>query len=290
MATNGVLNMRFFDIRSIKSTNTVVLLGKRNTGKSTVAKDILYYHRDVPVGMVICPTEGMNPTYSQFIPSILIHEEYHPRIVDQLMERQRKLKQLIMEQEMKYGYSEEDPRTFLVMDDCGADADSWARSRPIKNLFMNGRHAHVMALICMQYPMGIPPDLRANIDFVFILRENVTKNRRRIWENYAGIFKTFDLFCLVMDQCTEDYEMLVICNNVQSNNLNDCVFWYKARQHPPFRMCMDQLWIEDAKIKQKKQQQYEAARARGEDPEGLTDIGSLTQKKNMPHITVRKVY
>jgi hypothetical protein len=45
-----------------------------------------------------------------------------------------------------------------------------------------------------------------------------------------------------MDQCTENFEGLVICNGVQSNRLEDQVFWYKASDHPPFKMCDDSLW------------------------------------------------
>ena len=42
--------------------------------------------------------------------------------------------------------------------------------------------------------MGIPPVLRSNVDYVFILRENNTGNRRRIYEQYAGVFPNFDVF------------------------------------------------------------------------------------------------
>ena len=79
---------------------------------------------------------------------------------------------------------------------------------------MNGRHWHILFIITMQYPLGIPPNLRTNIDYVFILRENIVSNRKRIYDNYAGMFPTFEVFCQVMDQCTENYECLVINNNV----------------------------------------------------------------------------
>lgn len=283
------LRLKYFDITSIKSTHTVVLLGKRDTGKSTVAKDILFYHRDMPMGTVICPTEPVNPTYSKFIPSIFVHDEYDAAIVDKLMQRQRKVKNLIMEQEAKYSNSDIDSRVFLIMDDCGADADAWAKSKQIRNLFMNGRHSNVLVLITMQYPMGIPPTLRSNIDFVFILRENVMSNRRRIWENYAGIFRTFDLFCEVMDQCTENYEMLVICNNSKSNTLTDSVFWYKAEPHPPFRMCSEQFWEMDAEAKVRQRQAAESAKEKGEDSEGMLDLDRLTRKRNSPTVMVKKM-
>lgn len=57
------------------------------------------------------------------------------------------------------------------------------------------------------------------------------------------MFPTFEMFCQFMDQCTENYECLVICNGVQSNRLEDQVFWYKASDHPPFRMCDQSLWV-----------------------------------------------
>jgi hypothetical protein len=107
---------------------------------------------------------------------------------------------------------------------------------------MNGRHIDMVTLITMQYPLGVPPNLRTNIDFVFILRENNISNRKRIYDNYAGMFPTFDMFCQFMDQCTEKYECLVIANGVQSNKLDDQVFWYKASDHPGFKLCDDSLW------------------------------------------------
>lgn len=101
------------------------------------------------------------------------------------------------------------------------------RDKMMRLLFMNGRHWKIMLIITMQYPLGIPPSLRTNIDYVFILREPYIANRRRIFDNYAGMFPTFESFCQVMDQCTENYECLVINNNAKSNKLQDQVFGTK---------------------------------------------------------------
>jgi hypothetical protein len=109
-------------------------------------------------------------------------------------------------------------------------------------LFMNGRHWKIMLIITMQYPLGIAPALRTNIDYVFILRENYISNRKRIYDNYAGMFPTFESFCTVMDQCTEDYSCLVIDNSSKSNKLTDQVFWYKATGHEPFRLGSNEMW------------------------------------------------
>ena len=90
--------------------------------------------------------------------------------------------------------------------------------------------------------MDLSPDLRANVDYVFVLRENVIQNRERLYKAFFGVFPTFDMFCQVMNACTENYECLVLNNSVRSNKLEDCVFWYKATDHPPFKLGAPEFW------------------------------------------------
>ena len=139
------------------------------------------------------------------------------------------------------GHTNIDPRAFLILDDCLYDA-SWTKDKNVRSLFMNGRHYNETFIITMQYCMGIPPSLRTNVDFVFILRENLINNRKKLYEQYAGMFPSFDIFCQVMDQCTENYECIVIHNNAKSNKLEDQVFWYKASDHEEFRVGAAEYW------------------------------------------------
>lgn len=90
--------------------------------------------------------------------------------------------------------------------------------------------------------MDLPPALRANVDYVFILRENIIQNREKLYKSFFGIFPSFDMFCKVMDACTENYECLVLDNTVKSNKIQDCVFWYKASVRKNFRVGSPQLW------------------------------------------------
>ena len=147
-----------------------------------------------------------------------------------------------------------DPRAFLILDDCLYD-NSWTKDKNVRSLFMNGRHYKILFIITMQYALGIPPNLRTNIDYVFILRENYVSNRKRLYEHYAGMFPTFEMFCQVMDQCTENFECLVINNNAKSNKLEDQVFWYKANDHQEFRIGADDYWnYSDSKIAESREE------------------------------------
>ena len=219
----------------------IVLIGRRDTGKSFLVRDLLYYHQDIPIGTVISGTEAGNGFYSEHVPKLFIHEEYNTAIVENILKRQRSVLKQVKKEMAAYKRSTIDPRTFVILDDCLYD-NKWAKDKMMRLMFMNGRHWKIMLIITMQYPLGVPPNLRTNIDYVFILREPYITNRKRIFENYAGMFPTFESFCQVMDQCTENYECLVINNNAKSNKLQDQIFWYKADPHGPFRLGSKEFW------------------------------------------------
>lgn len=241
------LELKKFDMSSIhfKATENkgpvIVLIGKRDTGKSFLVRDLLYYQQEIPIGTVISGTEEGNGFYGKMVPRLFIHNEYNSAIIENVLKRQRTVLKQVKKEMETYKRSTIDPRAFVIMDDCLYDG-SWARDKLMRLLFMNGRHWKVMLIITMQYPLGVPPTLRTNIDYVFILRENYIANRKRIYENYAGMFPTFESFCQVMDQCTENYECLVINNNSKSNKLQDQVFWYKADNHNDFRLGSKEFW------------------------------------------------
>lgn len=235
------IRLRKFDMKTLKAGSVVVLIGKRETGKSFLVRDILYHNKDMPIGTIISGTEGANSFYSHMVPSIYIYGEYEPQIIDNVIKRQVLVRKEMKKEVAMRGHTNIDPRAFLILDDCLYDA-SWTKDKNVRSLFMNGRHYNETFIITMQYCMGIPPSLRTNVDFVFILRENLINNRKKLYEQYAGMFPSFDIFCQVMDQCTENYECIVIHNNAKSNKLEDQVFWYKASDHEEFRVGAVEYW------------------------------------------------
>ena len=241
------LELKRFQMSSIsfKATEAsgpvVVFIGKRGCGKSYLVRDLLYYHQDIPIGVVIAGTEEGNGFYGKMVPKLFIHNEYNTAIIENILKRQKSVLRQMRKEMETYKRSTIDPRTFVILDDCLYDA-SWTKDKMMRLLFMNGRHWKIMLIITMQYPLGVPPNLRTNIDYVFILREPYIANRKRIFDNYAGMFPTFESFCQVMDQCTENYECLVINNTSKSNKITDQVFWYKADSHNDFKLGSKEFW------------------------------------------------
>ena len=274
------LQLKKFDMKSITfkpDQNTgpvIVLIGRRDTGKTYLVRDLLYYHQDIPIGTVISGTEAGNGFYANHVPKLFIHDEYNSAIIENILKRQKTVLKQVKKEMEAFKKCSIDPRAFVILDDCLFDA-TWTRDKMMRLLFMNGRHWKIMLIITMQYPLGIPPVLRTNIDYVFILREPYIANRKRIYENYAGMFPTFESFCQVMDQCTENYECLVINNNVKSNKLQDQIFWYKAENHKDFKLGSREFWEISKDLN-------------SDDDDDLYDPNARTGNKKGPKINVKK--
>jgi hypothetical protein len=276
------LEMKKFDPRTLKDDSVVLFIGKRNVGKSFCMKYIMSFHQSMPVGVVISPTERANHFFEPWVPKMLVYDEYDENIVGKFLDRQTKITDQYNAEKAKFGRTDLDPRAFLILDDCLYDK-TWPNSKNIRCLFMNGRHYKVFFLITMQYPLGIPPHLRANVDYVFIFRDNQIKNRERIYQQYAGMFPSFDVFNQVMDQCTENFECLVIDNKVQSNRLEDQVYWFKACENK-FRLCSKELWDMQAMDEERRAMGLAAE----PDEEEEYNPSVMKPKKNIPKIRVQK--
>ena len=273
------VSLKKFDMSNVKKGSIVVMIAKRRSGKSWLIKDLLYYHRDIPLGMVICPTEQSNPFYGDIMPKLFIHDEYTPDIVANFCKRQKIVSKKFKQQLNTYGRSNIDPNAFYIMDDCMFDL-SWLKDINIRGMFMNGRHANITAVFALQDSLGLGPALRGQIDYVFLLQENRTNFRRRIYEHYAGMFPTFEAFSRVFDNCTENFECMVIDQTVRSNKLEDCVFWYKADQHPPFKLGAPEIWAIYS-------QNYNEDEDNVDDDEGMS-MDSYHGSKKTPNIIVKK--
>ena len=229
------LRIKRFDIKTMPDNVTIAMIAKRASGKSYLTREILFHKRDIPSTIAISKTEKLNRFYSDFIPDLYIYDEYDNNILNRIYGRQAKIQE-DNNQRLKDGKKIKDPRLMLIMDDCMSSKGSWVKEQPISELFFNGRHHQISFILTMQFPLGIPPEMRSNFDFIFLLAEDFITNRRRLYEHYAGMFPDFNTFQQVFTDLTEDYGCMVINNRIHSKDVTEKVFWYKAKTSPQFTM------------------------------------------------------
>jgi hypothetical protein len=204
----------------------------RNTGKTTLITSLLYEKSHIfPIGVVMSGTEDSNGHYGKIFPSSFVFNALDKEKIEDMVKRQKIAKQHLP-----------NPWAILLLDDCTDDPKLF--NDPLfQGIFKNGRHWKMLFILSLQYSLDIKPVIRTNVDGTFILRETNLKNRKSLWENYAGVFPDFGMFCDVLDQLTDDYTSLYVHNATTSNKIEDCVFWYKAKPIPEeFRIGCQDYW------------------------------------------------
>lgn len=226
-SNNNNYRITQFNPITAKRDRVWLIIGSRDSGKTILVKDLLYHtrqHYDFVMGMTA--TQSTAKMMKTIMPSTNVYcEGYDYGKADAFLE------------EAKYIINQGRERHILLyMDDVAYDKKI-LKSDTQTCLHLNGRHYKTTEFNTTQYSMSCPPTVRANVDYVFALKETVKANRRKLYEHYFGVFDSFTEFEKVFHACTENYGALVLNKTLPSSELESCVFWYKANPKlPPFRL------------------------------------------------------
>ena len=273
------LRIKKFNIKEMPDNVTIALIAKRASGKSYLTREILFHKKDIPTTLAISKTEKLNKFYGEFIPDLYIYDNYNSAILNKLFARQQKMNE-DNAQRKKNGKKVKDDRVILIMDDCMSSKGTWVKEEQILELFFNGRHHHLSFILTMQYSIGIPPEMRSNFDYIFLLAEDFISNRKRLYDHYAGMFPSFDVFQQVFSDITADFGCMVINNRVHSTDITEKVFWYKAKETPEFTMG-------SKKYKKFHKKNYDKNWNKRIETFNINDV--LGKKKNKPSLIIEKV-
>jgi len=222
-----------FDINKVRCEEkshtypACVIYGKRNTGKTFLVKDLLYRVRDYPNTDIFVREETDKDIYSPMAPIDRVKVGW--KLIGNVLNRQTAA-----------CATENDARAAVVLDDC-FESHHVFNYPPLRQIMINSRHLKTTLISVMQYPIKFKMEMRANVDYIFICRTPVISDRKAIYKEFGGMFPTFDIFCQVLDACTNDYECLVIDNRTASYNIEDMIFWYKPAARGDFIMGISEV-------------------------------------------------
>lgn len=220
-----------FDAQTIGESRIVFIIGKRNTGKSVLMKDLLHQMPRPDFVLAMAPTTDSLDMFREFLPECCIFDHFAQDRLDALVQVQ---KDLVARGKRRH--------VLVILDDCLYQKNV-LKSTSMRHIFMNGRHDHISLMCAAQYLMDIEPALRNNIDYLFSMRESAQVNRRKLFQYYFGTFNRFDDFEKVFAACTNDYKAIVLDNTCSSTGVGDSVRWYRATMDvPPFKLCKPIHW------------------------------------------------
>lgn len=235
------IEIRAWDPKTMPLDATILLVGKRNTGKTTLTRDLMFHMRDkldLVIGMN--PTEMANHNLEFFIPKSFIYHCFSDEKLSHILEWQKRC--VANNKAMRLGF---------IMDDCMSETTSGVGgkrkkvmgSQDINKVFKLGRHLKMFYINAMQYIKDAPPDIRGNVDLLFVFNTTSGAEREKLWKEYFAMFKSYKDFSKVFDSCAQGYDCIVLDTRKASHNLGDCIFYYRAKLHSaPFKVGRSIFW------------------------------------------------
>src|SRR5438309_11799246 len=110
------LPIQEFTLGEMCKDPSIIMIAKRGSGKSWITKAIIYKLSDIPLGLVISPTEKNSHFFVDFFPDTYIFYRYESKIFRKLFFRQNVILKKAREKREKGKFI--DPRAIVIMDDC----------------------------------------------------------------------------------------------------------------------------------------------------------------------------
>jgi GTPase SAR1 family protein len=231
--------LRKFALEYIPYSSLILIVGSPQSGKSTITKELLY-KKNYPIGLVIShqPQNKINKTYD-YIPPIFIHSKYDEQIIKKYIKTQKSnISDQILTQNSDF-----DTRSFIIFEEIFHDSEL-LQNKYIRRLFRRYRDMNILCIIEMEYLRKFTKSIQTNTDYIFILKDNIQINRRKIFDLCKDKLQIeFTLFCKLMDDYTDNFNFLIFDLKSPSNNIQDKLFWYKSSLLPNLRLCTDDAWI-----------------------------------------------
>lgn len=111
---------------------------------------------------------------------------------------------------------------YIVFDDALWNSD--IHHPVIKNILFNSRNEHKTLITCIQEPSRFIPEIRTNMDYVFMYADDIVLNKKKLYDRYAGMFPTYTTFDGIFKELTKD-GCMVINNRKICVNICDKVFY-----------------------------------------------------------------
>lgn len=194
------LKLDKFDLSKIKRYSNVLLIGKRQTGKTTIVRDILRNLPNIHTALVFSPGPNSYPE----VPSDFIFDQYNPDTIQKIIERQKELKKKDVKSNI-----------CIVLDDAMHNYTNFINIST-KDLIFNGRHHGLTSIITLQYPI-LPHIYTSSIDYIFLFNPEL-RYRKTLYEKYGSSFRDFNE---TMNEICRDHRTLVI------DNIKNKLFWYE---------------------------------------------------------------
>lgn len=248
--SEGVPELDEFQFTEEMTDWTIVLTGKRRTGKTTMTRYMFYQFLQefLPRGIVFSATEEMNQTYQEFVPKDYIYDDMSNAMLKRILDFQKESVHRFRSEQPEATDDERAQdvlRMFIIFDDMIQDPNLIRYSKPLNTIFVAGRHYKILPIFNTQYHHAIPPIMRNNIDMMIMFNCTNIDAKEHLYK-CAGDMLPRKMFYAMLDKYTRNHQTLVYVNaDSQEKRICKKYFHFKAAMTPDFRVGTPAYWGEE---------------------------------------------
>ena len=210
-----------FDFNDLPPNPSIVLAGRRRSGKNVLCKDLAYnyFRGKVKNVFVFSPTSEIAKNGYDYVPFEFRYTEVDIDVIDRIMKRQ----EYLIRNNPKGDY-----RILILIDDIISSNDA-KQQKVIDKLFISARHFQISLIVSYQYiKKDFSPVQRDNVDVIFCFQQSNFDNKDALNKQYLSVNEDKKIGMELINTYAVDYQTLVILNTTNSSNYEDFCFYYKA--------------------------------------------------------------
>lgn len=220
----------------------IVVIGKKNTGKTTALGDIAYRFRACAEVSLFQKTYRTNPAFHDIVPALFCHTKWDRKVIANIM----KMQEIRNEKRLAEGRP---PIYHTIICDDLACSDEFTKDPQLEELIMNARHLKITLVFTLQDALKVHPAIRNNADWVLAMRELNPNARKRLMEHFFSFENKKD-FARVFDLMTDNFGVMVSHQTGRSTRLCDNYLYWRATRRlffedkslPRWRMGSKKYW------------------------------------------------
>lgn len=259
------LKLKKFKPKDMRDSCVTVFVASKGSGKSVCMNNFMYHKKHIPVWICCSASEEANSFFQTKVhpmytfgelntdkltmiynyQEIKLKEYKHPRNLIDAAKKKHGVPNMCDSDFEKISFWDvwaKDPHVGIVLEDLMAEKKAF-NHKIIRELLMNGRHFKIYVLVTVQYIVDLPRALRSNVDYWVIFKEDSKKNRENLFIHVASKTKELEIFNDIMDACTVNHGCVVIDCRINTGDISDSVFWYRADlEIPEYRVGSARYW------------------------------------------------
>lgn len=220
-----------------------LIVGKTGTGKSSIMKLLMYYHRrKFRLAMLYSETATTNPDFANIIHDLFIFTEFPEEKLEYLLQHQAYITNAAKRGDKMYKNAILD--AIFLSDDCVAE-DGWLKKPITKKMAYQFRHYRGSWIMCVQNIMAVPKNLRRNIRYLIITEAASMAAKKTIYTHFCNeSMCSYQAFSKAIDTYATRGKVLIIDNDPTLKPEQQLCFatTIPKEEIPHFRIGSKKIW------------------------------------------------